>query len=193
MSSESEEPIAQDKMPHVWLFLIWFFVCTILFWVYPDLHKDPVTIIGTVASFLTVYGVLFAIIELNRAKSSLELVQKETAKALNFATALITAHEISECQHLIQNIIVLIDEEKTVPLVNVVQVVKYYSQVFYEECKDEDSEYRNCHAMLESYAISLERNLNSQKSTPSRKTRQALITIVRQLGQLQGSTKELQE
>lgn len=156
----------------------------------PDLLKDAPTTLGTLGTFATAYGVLFAIVELRRAKSASLHAREEAERVFRAMTSLATAREIVECQTTIQIAIGSLDDGRLIPSSVLCQIVKLYSQVFFAQLADEISSHRRNRSVIESYA----HNPNIPASNgPSKNTRRALLSIASQLGELQGSTKNFTE
>lgn len=156
----------------------------------PDLIKDAPTALGTIGFFATAYGVLFAIIELRRAKAASVLAKDEAERIFRAVTSLVTAREIIECQSTIKMAVSSLDEGRAISSSVLCQIVKLYSQVFHAELANEMSEHRKNRSFIESYSFNP--NVGSMKSS-SKKTNRALLSIASQLGELQGSTKNFTE
>lgn len=180
----------QDKTIHIFgaaISLLLFGIA--VFWK-PSLIKDAPTTLGTIGSFATAYGVLFAIIELRRAKAASVLAKEEAERVFKAVTSLVTAREIIECQSTINMAISSLDEGRAIPSSALCQIVKLYSQVFYAEFSDEKSAHRKTRSTIESYSF----NPNTATTkTSSKNTRHALLSIASQLAELQGSTKNFTE
>lgn len=157
----------------------------------PDLLKDAPTTLGTLGTFATAYGVLFAIVELRRAKSAASQAKEEAERVFKAVTSLATAREIVECQTTIQIAVASLDEGRPIPSSVLCQILKLYSQVFFAQVAVETSSHRKNRSIIESYTY----NPNSTRTSsgaPS-KTQRALLSIASQLAELQGSTKNFTE
>lgn len=156
----------------------------------PELVKDAPTTLGTIGVFATAFGVVFAVIEVQRAKAAFELAQTEAKKVFSRLTELVTAREIAECQAVLGTAVAAIDENKPIPSSTLCTVVKLYSQVFHAELSNPESTHRQNRSIIESYA----HNPNNTLVTLSgRKTKKALLSIAGHLAQLQGLTKVFSE
>ena len=155
----------------------------------PELLKDATTSIGTIGTFATAYGVLFAVVELGRAKRASEAATVEARKVFNAVTALVTAREITECQTTIHVAICSLDEGRAISSTVLHQIVKLYSQVFHEQLSRDASPHRKARSTIEAYSY----NPNLGTSNSSKKTKQALLSIAGQLAELQGSTNNFTE
>lgn len=175
-----------------WIHIIVFFVCFIgagiLIFYFPDLKKDQPTALGSAGVFLTLYGVIFAIIELSRLKSASHLANKEARRVFDIVTNLATAREIIECQTKIEIAVEAIDAKMIIPSASLCSIVKLYSQVFHHEVGDENSEHRKNRSTVQSYYIS-----GQLPAKNSKNTKKALLGIAGHLAQLQGSTKNFAE
>lgn len=175
-----------------WMHVIAFFIClagsAILMWCFPDLRKGQSATLGSAGVFITLYGVIFAIIEVFRLRSASDLAEKEAKRVFNSITNLVTAREIIECQTKIEIAVAAIDEKRTIPSASLCSIVKLYSQVFHNEVGDEKSEHRKNRSVVQSYYISGKSPLKASENT-----KQALLGIAGHLAQLQGSTKNFAE
>ena len=154
-------------------------------WV-PDLTKDATSTLGTVGFFFTAYGVLFAIVELHRAKVASLMAKDAAENVFKALTNLVTAREIIECQSTINVAVCVLEEGKNIPVSTLHQIIKLYSQVFHAELIDEKSLYRKNRSTVESYALT---SAVGNSTISARNTARALLSISGQLAQLQGSTK----
>ncbi|CAM8645369.1 hypothetical protein MCEMSEM18_03660 [Comamonadaceae bacterium] len=180
----------QDKTVHILGAVVSALLCVIAILWKPSLVKDAPTALGTLGTFATAYGVLFAIFELRRAEAASVLAQKEAARMFHAVTSLATAREVVECQSTITAAVASLDEGRAIPSSVLCQIVKLYSQVFHTELKDESSAYRKNRSVVESYSF----NPNvSARGTSPRNTRRALLSIASQLAEVQGATKNFTE
>lgn len=156
----------------------------------PELLNDAPTTLGTLGTFATAYGVIFAIVELRRAKSASVQARAEAERVFQAMTSLARAREIVECQTSIQIAIGSLDEGRLITSSTLCQIVKLYSQVFFEQLVDETSLHRKNRSVIESYVYNP--NITASQK-PAKNTRRALLSIASQLGELQGSTKNFTE
>jgi hypothetical protein len=177
-----------DKKTHAIVFGVTCVVSIFLCLWQTDLLKDAPTTLGTIGSFATGYGVLFAVIELRRAQAVSMAARLAAERVFHSVTGLITAREITECQSVIQMAVASLDERRAIPSSTLQQVIKLYSQIFHVEMGDEKSEHRKNRSMIVSYYF------NARMSTVSNKnTKRALLAISGHLAQLQGQTKNFSE
>lgn len=179
-----------DKSIHAIAATTALLVCALAVIWKPSLIKDAPTALGTVGTFATAYGVIFAIIELRRAKAAAALARDESERVLRAVTSLVTAREIVECQATVSMAVSSIDEGRQIPSSTLCQIVKLYSQVFYVEVSDEGSPHRKNRSILESYSFNP--NVHTKQAAP-KNTKRALLSIASQLAELQGSTKNFTE
>lgn len=179
-----------DKAIHLGGAIVSALLCVVTVLWKPELLKDAPTALGTIGTFATAYGVVFAIIELRRAKAASVLAREEAEQVFRAVTSLVTAREIIECQATISMAVSSLDEGRAIPSSTLCQIVKLYSQVFHAQVADENSTHRKNRSVIESYSFNP--NVGTTKSTP-RNTRRALLSIASQLAELQGSTKNFTE
>lgn len=179
-----------DKTVHITSAVLSIMVCIIAILWQPDLIKDAPSTLSTIGTFATAFGVIFAIIELKRAKAASSLAKEEAQRVLLAVTSLTTAREIIECQNTINVAVASLDEGRAIPTSVLCQIIRLYSQVFHSELVNEASFHRQNRSTVESYAYNP--NIKSAGSS-SRKTKQALLSISGQLAELQGSTKNFTE
>lgn len=151
---------------------------------YKSLFADDPISLSTFGTFFTIYGVVFAVIELLRVKNAVELAEKAAEHVFNTVTGLVTSREIIECQAKIESAVSHIDDQQAIPTSALCQILKLYSQIFYNELKDEHSEHRKNKSIIESYANNPNKLARANKDMKS-----TLLSIVSQLAQHQGNTK----
>lgn len=179
-----------DKKTHAAVFVVICLVGIILCILERDLLKDAPTTLGTIGSFATAYGVLFAVIELRRTQAVSLATKLAAEQVFTSVSGLITAREITECQSVIQMAVASLDEGRPIPSSTLHQIVKLYSQVFHKEMDNEKSGHRKNRSIIESYSF----NMSLHGPTAStRHTKRALLTIAGHLAQLQGKTKNFAE
>jgi hypothetical protein len=179
-----------SKYIHFFTFMAFALGGLLLKYEVPTLVRDPPTTVGTVGTLVTIYGVVFAIIELIRMRTATKQAVEAARKVFDSFATLVTAREITECQVGIQIAVDALDECRAIPSSLIVQIVKLYSQVFHKELADETSLHRRNRSTIESYSF----NENSVLLTVSNNhTKRALTSVAGQLAQLQGATKSFRE
>lgn len=141
-----------------------------------DLWKDNVSKLGTIGFFVTLYGLIFTIIEVLRLNSVSAETNAVAEKVYTAVTGLISIKEITECQGKIESALGSLDEGVCIPSVTMFNIIKIYSTVFHLELKNDQSVHRKNKAQLESYCF----NPNIKKQVTyknSQKLREALISI----------------
>ena len=118
----------------------------------PDLHKDKAILFGTVGGFATIYGVLFAIVEVMRTQAVAVLTEEASKKVLGQVEGLHGMTQIAECQAAIGIATDMIDRGEEISLAALTQIVKMYSLKFHCELQNAESEQRANIAILQSYA-----------------------------------------
>jgi hypothetical protein len=119
----------------------------------PDLHKDTPTTFGTITGFLTVYGVVFAIIELFRTRAAAELAAREASRASNTVRAFYDLRNVSECQSSIEHTLNDMANNGQVSLSILSRIVKLYVAEFSIEYQDDRSVHRKYIATIESFVF----------------------------------------
>lgn len=178
-------------IPHILFAIGTTVVCVLCINFDASLVKDLSATLGTIGFFATAYGVIFAIIELKRAKSAAEFASSEVGRVLNSVTCLVTAREITECQALVQNLLGIIDDKMPVSTATINHVIRIYSQIFFKDMKIPQSLSRNNRAILENASITS--SIIHGTSATNSCLRQALHSITGQLAELQGSTNNFTE
>jgi hypothetical protein len=177
-----------SKKVHLIAVALCFVVAVLVVVLFPGLRKDESALLGTAGAFITLYGVIFAIIEVLRLKSASKLAEDEARRVFDSVVNLVTAREIIECQTKIEHAVEAIDENRLVPSASLCGIVKLYSQVFHEEVGKEESEHRRHRSTVESYYVS-----GRPKNEVSGNVKKAFLGIAGHLAQLQGSTKNFAE
>ena len=172
---------------------VWFFIVAVSGVVciktWPDLVKDLTTSFSTIGFFVTLYGVIFAIVEVKRAKSAAELAEKAAKQAHERINDFFNVRNIVECQKEIETAVSCIDNGHIIPTTTLCNIVKHYSQIFYVEMEDDNSKHRKNQSYIESYRFSA-----SATSTVSNShLKKALLSSMRHLSQMVGSKSSYKE
>ncbi len=176
-------------IPH----LVWFFAVTILgflcTWRWPDLVNDSTTSFSTIGFFVTLYGVIFTIVEVQRAKSAAELAKYEAKKAHEKINDFFNVRDIVECQKAIETAVSCIDEGQKIPAYMLCLIVKHYSEIFHVQLNDAKSEHRKNRSAIDSYHFTA-----SSISAPSNvHLKTALLSSMGHLSQMVGSKSSYKE
>jgi hypothetical protein len=159
-------------------------LCVVCLYYFPDLRKDGGIAFSTVSGFATIYGVIFAIIEVLRAKAAIILARDLTQRVLTQVHTLQGVQKLSECQAAIEFCIEIFDRGERLPLSAIAQVVKIYSVYFHSELLSPNSEHRKLISILESYAM-----IRGVKySAGGGNIRKAFVQMTRQLSVASGKT-----
>lgn len=121
---------------------------------YPELRNGRVVTFGTVGVFLTLYGVVFAIIETWRARSASELALQAATDANKRVVVLFNVKNISECQSCIRNALTDLDRDGWASTASLSRIVELYTAEFHEDYPDPESDKRLAIASLQSHAAS---------------------------------------
>lgn len=155
----------------------------------PDLTKDDPTTFSTLTGVATLYGVVFAIIEVWRAKSAAQLAAVRAKQAADQVHAAYGLRDASECQSCIQYALGSIDEHGFAPLSVLSRIVKLYASEFAEDYDDAKSDVRKRVAMVESYA-SLHR---STRPASPKKVQTTLMAMTAHLSASIGKRTKVEE
>lgn len=179
-----------EKTPHLlWAIFLAALCISAISWK-NDLIKDAATTLGTTGFFATIYGLIFAIIELQRTKNATLLVQEEVARVLNRVKVVDSAQEITECLNKTSLALSSIDEGKMITNALLGQIISDYSQIFQVELIDAASDHRQVRSTIQSYTFVAE---EGKIPRFPRKTREALLVIKGQLGERQASNRNFTE
>lgn len=118
----------------------------------PALSSDVPTTFSTVTGFATLYGLIFTVVEVVRAKDAASKAEHAAKQAHDAVALLYDIRDGSECLSLIEAALSGIDREGTVQLALLARILKIYSATFCEEQKDDASPHRQNVAMMESYS-----------------------------------------
>jgi hypothetical protein len=183
----------ENKWSHAICLLFVLVMASITIHFEPTYVTGPINTLGTIGFFSTLYGVLFAIVELLRAKTASTLATNEAKRVFSVVTSIITAREIAECQGVINMAASAIDEGKTIPSATLCQIIKIYSQVYHAELTNPESEHRKNNSTLQSYSFNPNINSCGVPDKSAKNVKRALLSISSHLGQRQGSTKNFSE
>lgn len=150
----------------------------------PDLWQDDLAKLGSVGFFVTLYGLLFTIVEVLRLNSLTQATSAVADKVYNVITNLSSIKEITECQAKIESALTSLDEGAFIPSTTMLSIVKTYSAIFYLEMKDDQSVYRKNSGLLESYCF----NPNTKQQSLNRNTKKVKEALMSISGHLAGSS-----
>lgn len=85
--------------------------------------------LGTIGVFVTIYGVMFSIVEVMRLQSVAATATSEARDAYNKAMHLVAAEKISDCHHLITTATDLTNQKIYIPDSLVLQIIRKYSEL----------------------------------------------------------------
>ncbi|WP_431295762.1 hypothetical protein [Rahnella sp. PAMC 25559] len=192
MACLSEKSILSSKVIH-WLLLgiiiISFLLCICI---NPSSWIDTPSRFGTLGFFITLYGVLFAAVELIRLKSAAIQATNAAQNIFKQINTVYTTRDISECQGKIEMAIINLDNGLLIASSNLLSITRTYSQIFTEEMNQEDSRHRLNKSYIESYTFNPS-SINTHSSPNVKLTRSALLAIASDLAALQGKSNKLME
>jgi hypothetical protein len=128
----------------------------------PQLWSGSVVTFATIGGFVTVYGVVFAIIETWRARAASELAGAAAADANRKIAALYDVKNIAECQACIRYALHDLDKEGWASTATLSRILELYTAEFHEAYRDSRSEQRVSIAALESHAATASGPLKGQ-------------------------------
>lgn len=159
-----------------------------------DLTKDPQSTFDTVGVFLTIYGILFTIIELFRARSAVALAALETGKLSQRIEKFYGIRDLIECQSLIVSALERADEDGTVSSSSLGRIVRLYAAEFPVETQNENSQHRVRVSIVGSFSIAARQSKHT-KLLAADKLKTTLMEMMVDLAALDSSrvhTEQLQ-
>lgn len=139
----------------------------------PALFHGPVETYATVSGIVTLYGVIFAVVEVWRLESATTMAAKAARDAVDQIERLHGAHALVECQASIDGALADIDAEDFVSSSALGRVIKLYSAAFATEVATSGSRQREDTLIIESYAGAFRRG----NKTSTAKLRSALLRM----------------
>jgi hypothetical protein len=143
-------------------------VAAIVMWLIPALRHDAASSFSTLGVFLTLYGVLFAIIEVLRIQAAAALAAQAARDARELVQSAYSLRDASECLSCIDFALRGLDAGDSVPSAALNQITRLYAAEFQSELNDETSSQRRNIAMLQSYVNA--RRPGAPRSTQSLQT-----------------------
>jgi hypothetical protein len=148
------------------------FICIIVIVIWPELSRDKATFFGTIGFFITIYGVVFTIIEVFRVKAVAKLAAKAAMDTAKRIETLYDTRDLAECQILIESALDQLHEERTLSSAALSRIVKLYVTEFSATYELATSPHRRHVGMVNSFAfvhahsrLSKLNNANNLKST----------------------------
>lgn len=172
------------KVIHAVALIIILLASAALYFRFPILFENVENTFSTLGTLVTFYAVTIAVIEMI-------ITRREAERVFSALTNIYTAKEIKECQLTINYLLAAIEEERSIPITSLNNIVMLYSRVFSSEMKNEASIYRANRSSLTSYSVFAK---NRQKKVgSSAKLQETLILITAHLAELEGLTKNFTE
>jgi hypothetical protein len=136
----------------------------------PELWTGRTNVFSTLSGFATFYGVLFAAIEVVRARSASEMAESAAASAQSAILSAIDIKTLAECKTYIRNSLVDLERDGWASTSALARVLELYTSQFYPLYDLNDSPQRLAAAELQSHAASASgplsgRSLNRLKKT----------------------------
>lgn len=145
-----------------------------------DLWKDTATAFATVGFFVTVYGVIFTIIEVFRTKAAAQQAADAAQAAEKRVESLYDARDSVECLTLLENALDRLHEDGTLSPSSLGRIVKLYAAEFSAAYSEETSPPRVRMGMVTSFAFAHTNGVRG-KFNNSDKLKGALIGMMADL------------
>lgn len=150
----------------------------ISFWRYPSLADDPKSTFAFVISWITVFALFVALIEILRAESAASLARQAAVSAKEGVEGLYFQRDLSECRICIENALKSLDENKSVAHSALSRIVFLYSSRFSREYENDSSEVRRHCLIVEGYVVTDAERFSSG----SKRLKGALIGMTANIG-----------
>ena len=118
----------------------------------PDLWKDDVTAFSTLGGFVTLYGVIFAVIETWRARNASEQARTAAEAAGRRVAGLYELGGIARCQGCIHDALRDLEREGWASTSSLTRIIELYTAEFHESYEDPTTPQRQAIAALQSHA-----------------------------------------
>lgn len=116
---------------------------------FPTLLEGPINSLTSVGTFITLYGVLFAVIELFRLKSVALIAAAKASEVYDELHRLRTAEMATRCQTLIHAALRCTEQKTQIPDPLLNEILSVYRELFAREFEAEN----NNHGDLEGYVM----------------------------------------
>lgn len=120
----------------------------------PDLWKKPETIFASVGGFATFYGVIFAIIEVWRARSASDNAEIAAKSASERINSIFDIKNISECQSGIRATLTDLEKDGWASTSALSRIIELYTGQFHVAYNAIESPHRDLIVALQSHAAS---------------------------------------
>jgi hypothetical protein len=144
----------------------------------PELWQGSVATFATIGGFVTVYGVVFAIIETWRARAASEMACRAAAEANRRVVILYNVKNIAECQACIRDTLGDLDKDGWASTAALSRILELYTAEFHEAYRDPGSQQRESIAALQSHAASASGPL---KGRPLTRLKDTLVKMLADL------------
>jgi hypothetical protein len=177
-----------SRLIHIASFVVIFGLAIGSYFVASELWKDRAAVFATVGGFLTLYGVIFAIVETLRARAASEMASAAANSSRHQTMMIFNIKNIAECQSCIRDTLSDLDKVGWVSTASLSRIIELYTAEFHHEYQDTSSPQREAIASLQSHASSA---VGPLKSRPLSRLRQTLIQMLTDLTAL--ASKKLVE
>jgi hypothetical protein len=142
----------------------------------PGLLDDDKSAFAFLAGFVSIYGVVLAILEAFKAKTAAQQALAESKKVSSKINSLYSLRDAAECQICIENALRIADEEGPIPLAILSRITKLYASEFAQGATAQGTVQHDHLLMVESYGA-----LAPKQRAKSTKIRSILLGMGAQL------------
>lgn len=141
----------------------------------PELWRDDATSFATIGGFVTLYGVVFAVIETWRARNASEQSRTAAEAASRRVAALYELGGIARCQGCIHDALRDLERDGWASTSSLTRIIELYTAEFHGAYQDPSTPQRQAIAALQSHAASAPGPL---KGPALRRLKDTLLTML---------------
>lgn len=171
-----------QRILHVGTFIVTLLLCILTIRHYPTLNESRLIEFSIVSGYLTLYGVMVAIIEVIKTKSAAEEANKRAAAVFKKMDDLYGLRDITTCLSAIEMAIDSVNRGEHISASSLMTISKVYCSVFHEEIANENSEHRKNNSLLNSFSHAAESSSIRNKT----KLKKTLLSMSSQLAHVAG-------
>ena len=151
----------QSRSIHIVVFLLILILSLIVGFIWPDLHSKPSDLMSFLGFWITVFGLLVAIVEIIRLGYTSKGIIRAADAAFNDLKLQMELQEVRSCLEIINISISDLNANKQIPLVLISRIKQVYISVFPTEIKTSGTTQHHSMLIVNSYA-----HVNSSKRSP---------------------------
>lgn len=144
----------------------------------PELWTGRISAFSTFSGFATIYGVIFTVIEVMRARSASEMAKNAASSAHNAVLSVIDVKTLGECKVYISNSLIDLERDGWASTSVLARIIELYTAQFYAVYDIPDSPQRMAVAALQSHAASASGPLSGRSLTRLKKTLTTMLIHV---------------